>query len=303
MNNKHLMIIETVHKPVLKKEVIEYLEPQANENFIDATVDGGGHTFEIIEKTKPNGKLLGIEWDKEIFNKLKLKIKERNLERRIILANDNFKNLKEIVKKKNFKEVSGILFDLGFSSWHIEKSKKGFSFLKDEFLDMRYGNGNLRAMDILNKWQEKDIERILREYGGERFSRKIARAIIEERKKEPILKTSKLVEIIKKVLPYKKGRIHPATRTFQALRIAVNQELENLKEVLSQVIEILKPGGKIVVISFHSLEDRIVKNFFKEEKQKGRIEILTKKPLVPTRKEIFLNPRARSAKLRVAKVI
>lgn len=153
------------HIPVLKKEIIKYLKPSPNENFIDATFNGGGHSIEILEKTKPNGKILGIELDKELLEETKNKIKNPEIKKRLILINDNFKNLKEIVKKvcPDWKgRVSGIIFDLGFSSWHIEKSGRGFSFNKNEILDMRYGEQNIRAIDILNKWQEKDIEKILR---------------------------------------------------------------------------------------------------------------------------------------------
>lgn len=295
-----------MHESVLKKEVVEHLKPKPNDNFIDATIGDGGHSFEIIKRIQPNGKILGIDWDSEMMHRLNLKTKKEKL-KNLILVNDNFKNLKEIVKK-NCPEwqgkISGILFDLGFSFWHIEKSKRGFSFKEDEILDMRYDRkSKITAIDILNKWQEKEIERILREYGEERYSRKIAKKIIEQRKKKPILKTFELVGIIKRTVPFKKEKIHPATRTFQALRIAVNNELENLKKALPQTVEILKKGGRLVVISFHSLEDRIVKNFLKEKKESREVEILTKKPVIPTKEEIQKNPRARSAKLRAAKVI
>jgi len=294
------------HIPVLKKEIIKYLKPSPNENFIDATFNGGGHSIEILEKTKPNGKILGIELDRELLEETKNKIKNPEIKKRLILINDNFKNLKEIVKKvcPDWKgRVSGIIFDLGFSSWHIEKSKRGFSFMKDEILDMRYDKkSDLRAIDILNKRQERDIEKILREYGEEKYSKKIAKAIVEERRKKPILKTSELSCLVEKIVR-KRGKIHPSTKTFQALRIAVNQELENLKEVLPQAIEVLKSKGRLVIISFHSLEDRIVKNFFKEKAKEGVIEILTKKPIIPSKKEIKENPRSRSAKLRAIKKI
>lgn len=300
-------MLKNLHKSVLKKEVIEILEPKANENFIDATISGGGHAMEILKRNGPKGKVLGIDWDKEIIENLKSKVKNSEFKKRLILVNGNFKNLKEIVKKNCatwMGKTSGIIFDLGFSSWHIEKSERGFSFKKDEILDMRYSqNTTLKAVDILNKWPEKEIERILREYGEEKFSRKIAKAIIEKRKKKPIIKTKELVEVIEKIISKKKGEIHPATRTFQALRIAVNEELENIKKALPQAIEVLKSGGKLVVISFHSLEDRIVKNFFNEKEKMELVKILTKKPLRPTFLEIKENPRARSAKLRAIEKI
>lgn len=277
-----------MHIPVLQKEVLQYLDPKPNENFIDATIDGGGHTAAILEKIKPNGKVLGIEIDPEIYQKLK----SRNLDR-LVLTNDSYVNLKSILEKNNFRPVNGILFDLGMSSWHLEESGRGFTFMKDEPLDMRYSlENNLTAEKIINNYSQEEIEKILKEYGEERFARRIAKRIIKER---PIKTTLRLVEIIKRVVPGR-TKINPATRTFQALRIAVNDELNNLRKVLPQTIEVLAPGGKIVIISFHSLEDRIVKNFFKS----SNLNILTKKPVRPSEEEIKINPRSRSAKLRAA---
>jgi 16S rRNA (cytosine1402-N4)-methyltransferase len=264
------------------------------------------------------------------------KVESLKLRRRLILVNDSFVNLKEIVKKESFKDVKGILLDLGISSWHLEKSGRGFTFQKDEFLDMRYKaetikEESLTAEKILNEWSEKEIEKVLKEYGEERFAKRISKKIVEERKIKPIRTTFQLVEIIKKAIPswyhtrfsgYPK--IHFATRTFQALRIAVNDELENLKKVLPQALEILERNGRLVVISFHSLEDRIVKNFLKDYSH-GRIrpeqipsglygasipernevapfacQILTKKLVRPSFEEIKINPRSRSARLRAA---
>ncbi|MCK4520465.1 16S rRNA (cytosine(1402)-N(4))-methyltransferase RsmH [Candidatus Parcubacteria bacterium] len=284
-----------MHIPVLQKEVIKYLQVKTNENFIDATLGGAGHSLAILERNKPNGKVLGIEIDTRLFET----VKQRD---RLVLVNDSYVNLKKIVEKYKFKPA-GILFDLGFSSWHIEESGKGFSFQKDEPLIMRYDSRKgLTAQEILNKWPEKEIEKILMEYGEEKFSKRIAKEIAKARKIEPIKTTFQLKEIIIKAVPknYEKGRIFPATRTFQALRIAVNQELENIRNVLPQALEILQPEGRIVIISFHSLEDRIVKKIFKEKAKKGRIKILTKKPIRPTDDEIRINPRSRSARLRAA---
>jgi len=292
-----------IHKAVLQKEVLEYLTPKPNENFIDCTIDGGGHTAVIIERIKPNGKILGIEIDKELYQKLE----KRN---RLILVNDSYTNLKKIIEKYNFGPIDGILFDLGMSSWHLEKSSRGFTFLKNEPLDMRYNVTKfkrslkscyqLTGSEIVNQWPEPEIEKILKEYGEERFAKRIARKIVEERRVKPIKNTFQLVEVIKKAVPsgYRHGRIHPATRTFQALRIAVNDELNNLKKVLPQTIEVLKKEGRIVIISFHSLEDRIVKNFFRKES--SNLQILTKKPIRASQEEIKINPRSRSAKLRAA---
>ncbi len=273
-----------MHIPVLQKEVLEFLDPKSNENFIDCTIDGGGHALAILEKIKPHGKILGIDLDEKVTGHLKIKDN-------LILVCDNYVNLKKIVEKNNFRQLSGILFDLGMSSWHLEESARGFTFLKDEPLDMRYGANELTAEKIVNEYPQEEIEKILREYGEERFAKRLARKIVQER---PIKTTFQLLEIIKR------ARIYSPNRVFQALRIAVNNELNNLKKVLPQAVEILESGGRIVIISFHSLEDRIVKNFFKEEFQKGTIKILTKKPITPSQEEIKNNPRSSSAKLRAA---
>jgi len=297
------------HIPVLQKEVLQYLDPKANENFIDCTLGLAGHTLAILERNSPKGKILGIDADQEVIKNLKLKIK--NFSKRIILIADNFVNLKEIVRKEKFAGVHGILFDLGLSSWDLEESGRGFSFKKNEPLDMRYSLQNkFPAEKIVNYWSKFDIEKILRDYGEERKAGYIAQEIIEKRKIRPIKTTWQLREIISRT------GVHPQ-RSFQALRIAVNDELNNLEKALPQAVEILKPGGRLVVISFHSLEDRIVKNFYKSRmlspKKRGEAEneanlqtpsvnlkILTKKPVTPTAEEIKINPRSRSAKLRAA---
>lgn len=293
-----------VHVPVLVEEVLYYLDPRPNDNFIDCTVGEGGHTIAILEKNAPNGKVLAIDADPEQIKNYKLT--KRDLDNRVILVNDNFKNLKKIVE--NFcpdwqGKIRGILFDLGMSSWHLEKSKRGFSFRYNEDLDMCYGKtATVSAKEIINQWPSQEIERIIKEYGEERYAWRIADKIAKQRKQKPILTTFDLIEVIREAVPknYERGRIHPATRTFQALRIVVNQELENLKVALPQALEILSPGGRIVVISFHSLEDRIVKNFFKEKAKEGKIKILTKKPVIPSQEEIEKNKKSHSAKLRAA---
>ncbi len=288
----HILRSKTViHKPVLQKEVLEYLDPKPNENFVDCTFGQGGHSALILEHNGPDGRVLGIEADIELY-------KIAKPSKRLVLVNESYTNLKEIVVRENFGPISGILFDLGMSSWHLEQSNRGFTFQKDEPLDMRFNvSDQLTALEIINDWPENDIEEILRDYGEERFSRRIVRVVAKARKIKPIKTTWQLVEIIKQATPgwYHHKRIHPATRTFQALRIAVNDELNNLKKALSIAWEILQPKGRLVVISFHSLEDRICKIFFKESGG----EILTKKPVSPFEQEIKLNPRSRSAKLRV----
>jgi 16S rRNA (cytosine1402-N4)-methyltransferase len=290
-----------VHVPVLQKEVIRYLDPKPNENFIDCTLGGGGHALAILERTAPEGKLLGIDWDEELI--ANLKARPGILRKRAILVRGNFAGLKDLAKKYKFTKISGVILDVGFSSWHIEESKRGFTFQKKEPLDMRYDADNpLTAGKIVNYWSEFDIERIIRENAEERFSRQIAKAIIEARKSLEIKNTLQLSRIIEGAFPgrYGRGKIFPATKTFQALRVAVNDELLNLEKVLPQALEMLETGGRLAVISFHSLEDRIVKNFFKKEAERGKLKILTKKPVQPGNEEIKINKRARSAKLRAA---
>ena len=291
-----------MHIPVLLSEVINYLDPKENENFIDATLGEGGHTLALLQKTSPAGKVLGIDLDPET-----LEIAHRKLHAfgdRLILTNDNFKNLEAIVDDKKFKEISGIIFDLGMSSRDIDEAGRGFTFLKDEPLLMNFGSDNLlTAEHIVNNWPEDELEKILKIYGEEKFSRQIAKGIITARNEKPIKTTFDLVKIIEKVTPnfYHHGRIHPATRTFQALRIAVNDELNTIQKGLEAALKILSSGAKIAVISFHSLEDRIIKNFFRDHKDV--LKTLTKKPVVPAEVEILNNSRARSGKLRVAQKI
>lgn len=270
-----------MHIPVLLNEIIEQIE--SNKNYVDCTLGFGGHSKEILKKNGPNGKVLGIEIDKEIFEKT---IKDE----RLIAVNDSYVNLEKIVKKHNFKDISGILLDAGMSSYHIDLSGRGFSFNKDEPLLMNYGSG-ISAEEIINEYSEDEIERILREYGEEKFSKKIAKKIVEERKRKRIKSTLQLVEIVRKIVP--RSKINPATRTFQAIRIEANKELENLESVLPQALKLLNRGGKLFIISFHSLEDRIVKNFIKN----NQLEL--NKPIIPSEQEIKSNPRSRSAKLRI----
>jgi len=260
-----------IHKPVLVKEVLEYLSPKPNENFIDCTVGEGGHAEVILEKTGLNGKVLGIDLDQNQINNCKLNLAK--FKERAILVNDSYGNLKDIVEKNSFEPVNGILLDLGMSSAQLE-STRGFSFQKDQPLDMRYNNiSDLTAEIIINDWQEEQIKKILEEYGEERFAKQVAKKITEERKSKRIESTFQLTDIIKKAIPakFQNNRIHCATRTFQALRIAVNGELNNLEKVLPKIVSILEPQGRLAIISFHSLEDRLVKNFLKnKEKEKHK---------------------------------
>jgi 16S rRNA (cytosine1402-N4)-methyltransferase len=303
-----------IHTAVLKKEVLEYLDPKQNENFVDCTIGEGGHTEDILSKNGPEGKVLGIDLDSHQISAsqwLHVQFKDR-----IILVNDSYTNLLEIIERKNFGIINGILLDLGMSSAQLEGTHKGFSFQMDQSLDMRYnddGGYHLTAEKIVNEWPEEKIEEVLENYGEEKFAKKIAKNIVEQRKQGRIKTTFQLIEIIRDAIPAKyfatfsKRRlqnIHYATRTFQALRIAVNDELENIKRVLPDAVSVLAPGGRLAVISFHSLEDRIVKNFLASEAKTTqgvpRIKILTKKPITASRDELGKNARARSAKLRVA---
>ena len=256
-----------IHTAVLKKEVLENLSPQQNENFVDCTVGEGGHTEDILKLNGPNGKVLGIDLDpQQIISSHWLVAIYKD---RAILVNDSYTDLREIIERKNFGPVSGILLDLGMSSAQLEGTHKGFSFQVDQGLDMRYNDvtGYLTAEKIVNEWPMEKIEEVLRDYGEEKFSKKIAKEIVEKRKQGRIKTTFQLIEIIKDATPsaYWRGKLHYATRTFQALRIAVNDELENVKRVLPDAISALSSSGRLVVISFHSLEDRIVKNFFAAE--------------------------------------
>lgn len=250
----------------------------------------------------PGGKLVGIDKDIEA-----LKIADTNLRRfegSYILVHDDFKNLKAIFEKVNIEKADGFLCDLGVSSLQLDKAQRGFSIRYDAPLDMRMNTDEeLTASYLVNKLSEAELDWILKNYGEERFHKRVAKAIVRERKAESIKTTGRLVEVILRSIPYKgrHGRVHPATRTFQALRIAVNKELDALKQALDDAIFLLRPSGLICVISYHSLEDRIVKEKFKEAKANGVLELVTKKPICPSEGEIKDNPRSRSAKLRVAK--
>ncbi len=278
-----------MHIPVLKEEVVDLLNVEKNKNFIDCTAGEGGHIKEILKKNAPSGRVLALEWDKEMYERLK----DKNLER-TILINESYTLLERVVEENDFRDVSGILLDLGMSSWHIKESGRGFSFLKDDPLDMRYDQDILlTAEEVVNKWREKEIEKIINDYSQERFSKEITKAIIANR---PIKSSKELADIIREAVPenYERGRIDPATRTFQAIRIVVNLELENLKEALPKAEKILEKGGRLAVISFHSLEDEIVKDFLN-----SNLKVVTKKAITPSREEIRKNPSSRSAKLRV----
>lgn len=298
-------------------EVLKHLNPQSGQNFIDCTLGGAGYTMAIAERIGQEGKVLAIDLDESAINNAKKQIAERKL-KNIILVQDNFRNIGEIARKYFKKEkIQGIVFDFGLSSAQLDDRNRGFSFQFDAPLDMRFNSEAEYGADyIVNNYKQEELEKILKEYGEERYAKLIAKEITTERKIKPIITTLQLVEIIKKAVfkKYLFGKIHPATKTFQALRAAVNKELENIGQALPPAVNLLESGGRIAIVSFHSLEDRIVKNFFRLEAKdclcppefpicrcghKKSLKILTK-AIAPSAEEVKNNPRARSAKLRVA---
>ena len=290
-----------VHQSVLANKVIEYLDPHPGENFIDCNFGLGGHSIAILRHTKPSGRILGIDLDQASIGQFKKTTPDEIL-KRVTLVRGNFADLKLIKEENNFYPVHGIIFDLGMSRWQLEASGRGFSFLKDEPLKMNYQDQELTAAKIVNQWPEDKLVKILKEYGQEKFAHKIAQKIIIFRKQKPITSTKQLKEIIKHATPryYHQRKINWATKTFQALRIAVNDELNNLEKALPQALEILEPHRRLAVISFHSLEDKIVKNFLKKQARDNKLKIITKKPETSDKASVKQNPSSRSAKLRVA---
>lgn len=291
-----------MHVPVLVQEVLHYLNPKSGECFIDTTVGEGGHAQAILERTSPDGKLFGIDRDPVMLERAR-----KNLEHygeRVLLLHDSYNHLAELCDIYQFAGVDGILFDLGISSWHVFESGGGFSFRKDELLDMRFDreSDEPTAADVVNRWREDDLAHIFQLFGEERFAHRIAHAIAEARSRRPIGTSLELADIIEKAVP-RAGHLHPATRAFQAIRIVVNRELELFEEALPHALRVLKKGGRIVIISYHSLEDRIVKNFLKTAAREQKLTLATKKPVIPGWEEMNANPRARSAKLRAAEVM
>ncbi len=300
-----------IHVPVLLSEVIAGLQPRPGGYFVDCTVGLGGHAAAILEKISPSGKLLGIDADPEAIEVSQDKLSDYG--EAVILVNDNFVNLEAICERYHFHPVDGILLDLGVSSLQLDTAERGFSFHLDAPLNMRFDPGQwLTASDIVNSFSEQELAKLIQRYGEEHHSRRIARYIVHNR---PITTTVELARLVEQALGSKHARIHPATRTFMALRIAVNSELQNLELALKQTINLLRPGGRLTVISYHSLEDRIVKQFMRDAASSclcppgtvicrcGHVPTLTlisRKVIKPTSLEIESNPRSRSAKLRIA---
>jgi 16S rRNA (cytosine1402-N4)-methyltransferase len=281
------------HIPVLLEEVLHNLVSVEDGLFVDATLGGGGHAYRILERYE-HLRIIGIDADDVALAIAKEAL--RGFQDRVTLVRGNFKTLKEILLGIGVSSIDGILFDLGTSTYQI-MGKRGFSFNDEEALDMRMDmRETFTAYDVVNRYQQDELAKIIFEYGEEEKSRRIARAIVEARKKKPIDTAKDLADLVAKV-KWRRGRIHPATKTFQAIRIETNQELENLKTGVESAIEMLNPKGRIGVISFHSLEDRIMKETFRNSPV---LTVLTKKPIRPERKEALTNPRSRSAKLRIA---
>ena len=307
-------LVQTTHIPVLSREVIETLGVLPGGRYIDCTLGAGGHAQAILEHSFPGGQLLGIDADPDAIQRSGDKLQPYG--KSVLLVNDNFVNLKDICIKLDFFPVHGILLDLGLASPQLEAYGRGFSFQYDAPLDMRFSpTQRTTAADIVNTYPEIELARIIKTYGEEIHSRQIAKYIVQKR---PIQTTCQLAEIITQAVGGRHGKIHPATRTFQALRIVVNREMENLESALNQAVSLLGFGGKIVVISYHSLEDRIVKRFFQKESKdcicppeamtcicghKANLKIITRRIITPSFAETEMNPRSRSAKLRGAERI
>ena len=293
------MLNKPFHTTVLKKEAIKALEIKKDHWYLDCTFGGGGHTYQIL---KNGGQVIAIDQDQDALDQAKKVLGDFDSDR-YCLVKSNFNHLDQIVKNHQSK-ISGILFDLGVSSYQLTGNQRGFSFQKDEPLDMRMDpdNQTVTAKDLVNGLYEKELAQLLTEYAEEKFAKTIARHIVDARKYQPIHTTGQLRQIIEPIYQARfstKSKINPATKTFQALRILVNDELENLKIALKKSIAILGSNGRIVVISFHSLEDRIVKSAFKQWQESNLGTILTNKPIIPSDFEKDLNPASRSAKLRI----
>ena len=291
-----------LHKPVMVEEVLDYLHPQPGHIILDCTVGGGGHAIKILDKIKPDGFLIGIDKDMEILQTTKQSLSKTAGKFKLYHA--DYSDIDEVLRQADIDKVNGVLLDLGVSSLQFDQADRGFSFAKEAPLDMRMDRScGITAQNLIRRLSETELAELLWKYGEERRSRRIARAILKEEKGVGITTTRQLAAIVERVVPRGKGKIHPATRVFQALRIAVNKELENLEIFLDKIYNYMAVGARIVIISFHSLEDRIVKSKFIEMAKKNIFRVLTKKPITPRESEIGENIRSRSAKLRAAERI
>lgn len=297
----NLTMSAPTHIPVLLEETIEALDVQPGGRYIDCTLGAGGHAAAILEHSSPGGQLLGIDADPRAMKIARARLEAYSSS--TLLINQNFVNLRAICNKYDFFPVHGILFDLGLSSLQLENNSRGFSFQHDALLDMRLSpRQEITAAIIINASPESQLAHLIRAYGEERYSQQIAHQIVQQR---PIITTLQLAQMIEEAVGGRRGRIHPATKTFQALRVAVNQELEHLQSALKQAIDLLGFGGRLVVISYHSLEDRIVKRLMHQEAsgEEACLSLVNKKVITPSLAEVQFNPRSRSAKLRAAERI
>jgi 16S rRNA (cytosine1402-N4)-methyltransferase len=306
----------TVHVTVLPRQTLDELAPRLGGRYLDGTLGGGGHTALLLDASAPDGRVLGIDADADALERVRGRLPQAVASGRLLLRQGNFAEMDELARESGFAPVDGILLDLGLSSDQLADRARGFSFASDAPLDMRFDTGRGQsAADLVNTLDEAELADLIWRYGEERRSRAIARRIVEQRARKPIQRTGELARLVASVVHGRPGGIHPATRTFQALRIAVNDELGSLEAALPQAVGLLAPGGRLAIISFHSLEDRIVKQFFQREARGcicppelpacvcGRsptLRIVTRHPVTAGEDELARNPRARSAKLRVA---
>lgn len=304
------------HYTVMLNEAVDALDCQDGKIYVDCTLGGGGHSELILKRISPNGRLIAFDVDDDAINAAKKRLANyKNIE----IIKNSYVNIKEVLKSLGIDKITGgVLFDLGASYHQLTQQERGFSFSKEAPLDMRFNqDGDFTAFDVVNTYKEDELVRIFSEYGEEHFSKRIARAIVEKRKLKKIQTTTELADLIVNSTPHVKSHIHPATRVFQAIRIEVNQELQNVKKALDEVLDLLEVGGTISVISFHSLEDRVVKQFFKYHSQRchcdknqmictcppPKLELINKKPILASDREVKENPPSRSAKLRAARRI
>ncbi len=302
------------HYPVMLKEAVDALNCESDKLYIDATLGGGGYSEEILKRISPSGRLISFDVDIDAINSSKERLKDY---KNLTIVNDSYTNIKKYLEENKINKITGgVVFDLGASTPQLTSQTRGFSFSSDTKLDMRFNqSGDFSAYDVVNDYSENELVRIFSEYGEERFSKRIAKKIVEERKTKKIETTKELVNIIFEATPRIKSRIHPATRVFQAIRIEVNDELNNIKNTLNDVLTLLSNNAILSIVTFHSLEDRIVKQFFKHYSRewvgeeggitynKPLLELVNKKPIPASEEEIKQNPPSRSAKLRVAKRI
>ncbi len=301
---------------VLPSETLSALAPHAGGRYVDGTLGGAGHSALLLDASAPDGRVLGIDADAAALERARERLAPAVTAGRLLLRQGNFAQMEELARDADFAPVDGILLDLGLSSDQLADAARGFSFAADAPLDMRFDTSQGQpAADLVNTLDEAELADLLWRYGEERRSRAIARRIVAQRRRAPIARTGELARLIASVMPGRPGSIHPATRSFQALRIAVNDELGNLEAALPRAVELLRPGGRIAVISFHSLEDRIIKRYFNEEARgcvcppelpvcvcgrSPRLRVVTRHPITASAEELARNPRSRSAKLRVA---